>query len=278
MWSLVEQAVEEVRPVVEAYGLTIAIVDVLDGVVTLELHSEPDSPLPFPENLPDLIVRTMQSEVSEITDVVVKRATPEAAPAPTGVTIAVETPPESDPTARFDLDQPVVPGGSIVFHSAEEAVGWPLIQRVFAIDGVVLVMGRDKTLFVSKDEGSWDAIIDKVTEAITAHFAPEETDDVVGPVLTGAELEALKDRVRQVLDDEINPAVASHGGYIQLLDIQGATAYVHMGGGCQGCGMASVTLKQGVETMLTQAVPEIKKVLDTTDHAAGKNPFYQPHG
>lgn len=81
--------------------------------------------------------------------------------------------------------------------------------------------------------------------------------------------------VQQVLDDEINPGVASHGGYVQLLDVKDGTAFVKMGGGCQGCGMASVTLKQGVEVAIKKAVPQIVTVLDTTDHASGANPFYQ---
>ncbi len=82
--------------------------------------------------------------------------------------------------------------------------------------------------------------------------------------------------IQQVIDNQINPSVASHGGYIQLLDVQGETIYVHMGGGCQGCGMAKATLKQGVERVIKDHFPEIQHVIDTTDHAAGKNPYYQP--
>jgi Fe/S biogenesis protein NfuA len=80
--------------------------------------------------------------------------------------------------------------------------------------------------------------------------------------------------VAEVIDRQINPAIASHGGYVTLIDVRGDTAYISMGGGCQGCGMADVTLKQGIETMILEAVPEITAVRDTTDHAAGENPFY----
>jgi len=83
-------------------------------------------------------------------------------------------------------------------------------------------------------------------------------------------------KVQKVLDDEINPGVASHGGWVQLLDVREGKAYIKMGGGCQGCGMANVTLKQGVEVAIKRGVPEIVAVLDTTDHASGTNPFYQP--
>jgi Fe/S biogenesis protein NfuA len=80
--------------------------------------------------------------------------------------------------------------------------------------------------------------------------------------------------VAQVIDSQINPAIAAHGGYVTLVDVRGDTAYISMGGGCQGCGMADVTLKQGIETMILEAVPGISAVRDTTDHAAGENPFY----
>lgn len=80
--------------------------------------------------------------------------------------------------------------------------------------------------------------------------------------------------VQQVIETQINPQIASHGGFVTLLEVKDETAYISMGGGCQGCGMADVTLKQGVETMILESVPQIKKVLDTTDHAAGENPYY----
>ena len=82
--------------------------------------------------------------------------------------------------------------------------------------------------------------------------------------------------VQEVLDTQINPSVAGHGGFVSLLDVKESTAYIALGGGCQGCGMADVTLKQGIEVAITSAVPEISAVLDTTDHAAGENPYYQP--
>ena len=82
--------------------------------------------------------------------------------------------------------------------------------------------------------------------------------------------------VQSVIDAKINPGVASHGGHVTLLEVKDGRAYIAFGGGCQGCGMASVTLKQGVEVLIKQAVPEITAVLDTTDHASGTNPYFQP--
>jgi Fe/S biogenesis protein NfuA len=82
--------------------------------------------------------------------------------------------------------------------------------------------------------------------------------------------------VQEVLDQQINPGVASHSGYVTLLGVEDDTAYIQFGGGCQGCGMVDVTLKQGVTKSIKDAVPQIKHVLDTTDHAAGTNPYYKP--
>jgi len=84
----------------------------------------------------------------------------------------------------------------------------------------------------------------------------------------------LADRVRHVLDTEINPAVAAHGGSINLVDVQGTEVYIEMAGGCQGCAMSRMTLRQGVERMVSQAVPEVTEIHDVTDHMSGENPYF----
>ena len=100
------------------------------------------------------------------------------------------------------------------------------------------------------------------------------------PVVDGPAPEGLDgdvaDRVAQVIERQINPAIAMHGGRAQLVGVEEDTAYVRLGGGCQGCGMATVTLDQGIESAILQAVPEVRRVVDVTDHAAGANPYYQP--
>ncbi|MCH7823640.1 MAG: iron-sulfur cluster assembly accessory protein [Acidobacteria bacterium] len=81
-------------------------------------------------------------------------------------------------------------------------------------------------------------------------------------------------RVQRVIDDQINPGVQTHGGHVTLLEVKEGVAYVELGGGCQGCGMVDVTLKQGIERMLKEQIPEIESVYDTTDHASGQNPYF----
>jgi Fe/S biogenesis protein NfuA len=85
----------------------------------------------------------------------------------------------------------------------------------------------------------------------------------------------LADAVLRVIEEQINPAVAAHGGHVDLVAVEDEIAYLRFGGGCQGCGMAAATLKNGVEKTLFAEVPQLKKVMDVTDHAAGKNPYYE---
>ena len=82
-------------------------------------------------------------------------------------------------------------------------------------------------------------------------------------------------RVIQVLDQQVNPTIAAHGGRAELVGVEQGTAYLRLGGGCQGCGMATVTLSQGIERAIIQAVPEITNVVDVTDHQSGTNPYFE---
>jgi Fe/S biogenesis protein NfuA len=82
--------------------------------------------------------------------------------------------------------------------------------------------------------------------------------------------------VQELFDNRINPNLASHGGHVELLDIKEDKVYVRLGGGCQGCGMVDVTLKHGIVALIREEFPDIQEVIDTTDHAQGSNPYYQP--
>jgi Fe/S biogenesis protein NfuA len=99
------------------------------------------------------------------------------------------------------------------------------------------------------------------------------------PTISGgppAELSGdVADRVSQVIEHQINPAIAAHGGQAELVAVEDDVAYVRLGGGCVGCGMATVTLSQGIEVAITDAVPEVRRVVDVTDHASGTNPYYE---
>ncbi len=105
-----------------------------------------------------------------------------------------------------------------------------------------------------------------------------------GPGRTGLEfsnpnplwMDEREELVQRIFDEQVNPAIAAHGGIVNLLAVDGDTAYVQFGGGCQGCGMVNVTLQQGVEVAVKELVPSIEHIVDATDHQSGTNPYYQP--
>src|SRR5438477_11239811 len=86
----------------------------------------------------------------------------------------------------------------------------------------------------------------------------------------------LRTKVQDLIENMINPAVAGHGGFVELIEVQDNRVYLQMGGGCQGCGAADVTLKAGIERLIKEELPEVDEVLETTDHAAGATPYYTP--
>ena len=137
---------------------------------------------------------------------------------------------------------------------------------------------RDGTVYLEMT-GRAFAMKDAIANMLR-HYLPEvadvrdHRDAMPKPGLETAEGRAI----RAILQDQVNPAVASHGGHIALVDVRGDTAYIRLDGGCQGCGKANVTLRQGVERAILGAVPAIRRVLDVTDHAGGTNPYYQPGG
>ncbi len=99
------------------------------------------------------------------------------------------------------------------------------------------------------------------------------------PAMTGPPPDLSGDvaqRVMQVLDAQINPSIAAHGGRADLVAVEDGAAYLRLSGGCAGCGMAAVTLSQGIEVAIKQSVPEILRIVDVTDHASGTNPYYEP--
>ena len=86
----------------------------------------------------------------------------------------------------------------------------------------------------------------------------------------------LAQRVVAVLDEQVNPSIAAHGGHAELVGVENRSVYLRLSGGCQGCGMARATLSQGIEVILREAVPELADIVDVTDHAQGSNPYYEP--
>lgn len=86
----------------------------------------------------------------------------------------------------------------------------------------------------------------------------------------------MRRQIQKLFDEEISPALAAHGGFIELVDVSNNKLYVRLGGGCHGCGMASATLKGGVERIVKERFPAIEEVVDATDHGGAENPYYEP--
>lgn len=194
--------------------------------------------------------------------------------------IRITAEPLAIPTmCQFTVDRPVYSDQAYFFGSQEAAEGSPLAERLFAIPGVASVLISHQRLTVTKRTPEpWQVIGKQIGAAIREHIATGL--EAVNPELRNRipPANVIREQVQAVIDREILPAVRSHGGLIQLLDVQGNTVFLQMGGGCQGCASANVTLKQGVEVAIRNAVPEVGDILDTTDHAAGRNPYYTAAG
>ena len=197
------------------------------------------------------------------------------------ITIKAELSLVDPDSCRFRVDRPVHPGGPFFFKNKQAAAGSPLIERVFEIEGVASVLVAEDVVTVGKTpSASWSDIMKPIGAAIRTQLM-SPVPAILGKHVArrdGPRSDAeIREDVQSLLEDEVNQAVARHGGKISLVDVKGAIVYITMSGGCQGCGAASVTLKHGVEVMIRQQIPEVVQVVDATDHAAGKNPFYTPN-
>jgi len=135
-------------------------------------------------------------------------------------------------------------------------------DSVIQLDGIDLYLDRESVPRL--DRATLD-FVDDISGSGLKFDNPNQTTLARNPLAV---------RVQAVLDDRVNPGLAAHGGVVSLVDIQGDRVVLSFGGGCQGCGMADVTLKEGVSAQLKQQIPEISEVVDATDHAAGENPYY----
>ena len=132
----------------------------------------------------------------------------------------------------------------------------------------VLVPGRD----ASKLEG---ATLDVPSDSAQAGLVlrnPNRPD--LGPNATLDLDGSIEEQVQEVLVKRINPSIAAHGGYAELVRVEGSTVLVKLGGGCQGCGMANATVTAGIEKTLTELIDGVDHVLDITDHTSGDNPYF----
>jgi len=176
---------------------------------------------------------------------------------------------------KYVVDRPLLPDASAYFGDAGTAQASPLARELLSIAGVESVLIADNVLTVTASYAvDWPALA--IGNVIRKHLT--SGSPIVGPeYFEDLPSEGdLKWAISDLLNREINPAVASHGGFVELIDIKKNNVFIRMGGGCQGCGAADVTLRQGIEKAIRTLVPRVGEILDTTDHAAGRNPYYSP--
>ena len=190
--------------------------------------------------------------------------------------IRITAEPADDHVCKFVLSTPLLEGGARRFGAAGEAAGSPLAEAIFRVHGVSEVLVSGHTVTVTKtDAGSWQASAKQVGTAIRGALlsgVPPLAPRAV-PADPAAD-DALYAKVSMAFDTRINPMVARHGGHVDLIDVQDSVVLLRLQGGCQGCGMADVTLRQGIETTLRQVAPEVRAIVDVTDHSAGANPYF----
>jgi Fe-S cluster biogenesis protein NfuA len=180
---------------------------------------------------------------------------------------------------KFLVSEPVHAGGVRRFTSPAEAQGSALAEALFGLPGVevaeVIVSGNLVTV-AKRSPAPWQAVGKAVGQAIRAALASGQPAVAPPPATAarGGDDDTLYERVADLFEQEVNPMVARHGGRVELIDVQDAVVLLRMAGGCQGCGMADVTLRQGIEGLLQQHLPEVKGVVDSTDHTAGSNPYF----
>jgi NFU1 iron-sulfur cluster scaffold homolog, mitochondrial len=168
--------------------------------------------------------------------------------------------------------------GTASFDNKAQTEQSLLAQKLFEIEGVTRVQLIGHLLVLSKaPEQFWGELIKRVDGILEAFLvsgfalSQEQVEDRM--MLMGR---GTKEKIQYLLAHKINPGVAAHAGFVELIDVRNNNVYIRLGGGCQGCGAADFTLRQGIEAIIRKEVPEILQVLDVTDHAAGTNPYYRP--
>jgi Fe-S cluster biogenesis protein NfuA len=193
------------------------------------------------------------------------------------ITISSEVDKRNPAICRFTVNR-TLHIGTASFDNKAQAAQSPLAQKLFEIEGITRTQLIGHLLVLSKTpEQEWEELV-KPVEGILQAFL------VSGFALSHDQVEdrmlligrGTREKVEFLLAHKINPGVAAHAGFVELIDVKDNNVYIRLRGGCHGCGAADFTLRQGIEAILRKEIPEILQVLDVTDHAAGMNPYYRP--
>lgn len=184
----------------------------------------------------------------------------------------------NDPNVcKFHCDRAILDDWTVVFKSREESLGSPLVDALFAVEGVSQVMISGSTITVTKSVPTpWPHLAADIARAIRGGCAGEQPPVARAVIerLQNMPMDEARKAIEELFEKQINPALASHGGFVKLVKIEERDVYVEMGGGCQGCSSARATMRFGVEGAIRNVAPQIRNIIDATDHAAGTNPYY----
>jgi Fe-S cluster biogenesis protein NfuA len=176
---------------------------------------------------------------------------------------------------KFTVDRALLPDQSAFFGDSQAGAYSGLAAELLGLAGIDSVLIAENVVTLNAEYPvDWPAL--GIGQVIRKHIRSGQ------PIVDPRYFEDLpsegdlKWAISDLLDREINPAVAQHGGFVELIDVKANNVFLRLGGGCQGCGAADVTLKQGIEKAIRSLVPRVGEILDTTDHAAGRNPYYSP--
>ena len=162
-------------------------------------------------------------------------------------------------------------------HGKDDAKGLPLAERLMCLSGLEKIQLIGHLLVVTKTaDRVWEDLSKEIGSILTSYLISSQAltpDDVEEKMMLMGR--STKEKVQYLIDMQINPGVAEHGGSVGVVAVKDNILYLRLYGGCQGCGAADFTLKQGIETIVKRAVPEIAQIIDLTNHRAGINPYYQ---
>lgn len=198
------------------------------------------------------------------------------------ISIRAETSLADPDTCKFTVSRTLHPGGPFLFGNQERAAGSPLAERLFALSGVANVLIAESVVTIGKGSGaSWSGLKSAIGMAIRTQLlsgVPAILEMAIHARTQRRADAEVRVAVQELLDREVNRSIANHGGMISIVDVSEGKLFITMSGGCQGCASSQVTLTQGFEVMVRRVAPEIMEIVDATDHAAGKEPFYRRPG
>ena len=166
------------------------------------------------------------------------------------------------------------------YQDSTEALQSPVAAKIFGFPWAAQVTVGEQSVKVKKQDWvDWDVLEDPLKGLLEEHFASagetleENPENQKAAPSAGLDSDEAK-TISELIENQINPALAGHGGYVVLHSVKDKQVFLEMGGGCQGCSMSYMTLKEGIETAIKEAVPSIVEVVDVTQHDQGMNPYY----